>query len=148
MKKLIISVLLLCLSVPVVYAGQGRKKEAKALVKKAIVYLQENGREKALAEFNNPKGKFVDRDLYIFVDDMKGIVFANGQFPGNVGKNDFMLKDNNGNLYVQKMVQTVKEHGKGWVEYTYMNPLTKKVENKASYIERYEDVMVCGGYYK
>ncbi len=47
-------------------AADGTPAEAKALVKKAIDYMKANGKDKAFAEFSNPKGKFVDRDLYIF----------------------------------------------------------------------------------
>jgi len=44
-------------------ADQGTKEEAVAMVKKAIDYIKANGNEKAFAEFSNPKGQFVDRDL-------------------------------------------------------------------------------------
>ncbi len=36
------------------------------MVEKAAAYVQANGKEKALKEFNNPKGQFVKGELYIF----------------------------------------------------------------------------------
>lgn len=45
---------------------RGTPAEAKAMVKKAVAYVKEVGRDKALAEFGNPKGKFIYKDLYIY----------------------------------------------------------------------------------
>jgi hypothetical protein len=53
-------------------ADKGSKEEAVALAKKAVAFLKTNGPDKAFKEFNNPKGQFVDRDLYVFVGDMQG----------------------------------------------------------------------------
>jgi hypothetical protein len=49
----------------------GTAAEAEAMVKKAIAYLKANGKDKAFAEFSNPKGQFVDRDLYVTVYDLQ-----------------------------------------------------------------------------
>jgi len=72
MKKLVLGGLVLVLLfgfAGIVQAAEkrGTAAEAEALVKKAIAYMKSNGREAAFAEINNPKGKFTDRDLYIFV---------------------------------------------------------------------------------
>ena len=37
---------------------------------------------------------------------------------------------------------------KGWQEYKFMNPVTKQIEPKAMFLQRYEDVMVGCGIYK
>jgi hypothetical protein len=50
----------------------GTPAQAEAMVKKAVGFIKANGKEKGLAEISNPKGKFVDRDLYVFVYDMNG----------------------------------------------------------------------------
>jgi cytochrome c len=43
--------------------ASGTQEEAKTMVENAIVFLKANGKEKAIAEFNNPKGKFVNGDV-------------------------------------------------------------------------------------
>jgi hypothetical protein len=43
----------------------GTREEAQAMVERAAAFLKANGREVALAEFRNPKGQFIDRDLYL-----------------------------------------------------------------------------------
>ncbi len=52
--------------------SKGTAKEATAMVQSAIALLKKVGREKAFADFDNPKGAFTDRDLYIVVYDLKG----------------------------------------------------------------------------
>ncbi len=59
-------------------AGVGTPKEAEALVKKAVSEIKSVGKEKAFAEISNPQGKFIDRDLYIFVYDLNGKCVAHG----------------------------------------------------------------------
>ena len=59
--------------------------EAKAMVEKAAAYVQANGREKAVTEFNNPKGQFVKGELYVFAWDLNGTNIANN--PKQVGMN-------------------------------------------------------------
>jgi hypothetical protein len=54
------------------------KDEAVAMVKKAVAAIKAEGAEKTYAEINNPSGKFVDRDLYIVVYGLDGMVLAHG----------------------------------------------------------------------
>ena len=61
---------------PALAADKGTKEEAVAMVKKAVAYLNTHSREQALAEFNNPKGQFRDRDLYVFAGNMQGRLLA------------------------------------------------------------------------
>lgn len=125
----------------------GTPAQAEVLVKKAIAHIKEVGKEKALAEFSNPKGKFVDRDLYIFVYDMTGTVLAHGQNAKMVGKNLAEVKDPDGKQYVKERIDIAKSKGKGWQEYKFSNPLTKKIETKKAYIEKHEDMIIGSGAY-
>ncbi len=63
---------------PALAADVGTKDEATAMVKKAIGSLKTSGADKAYAEISNPKGQFVDRDLYVVVYDMNGKCLAHG----------------------------------------------------------------------
>jgi cytochrome c len=67
MRKFIVPMLTgMCLmfaSAGALAADKSTPAPAAALVKKAVAYLKENGKDKALAEFNIPKGIFLDRDL-------------------------------------------------------------------------------------
>ncbi|MBC7378039.1 MAG: cache domain-containing protein [Burkholderiaceae bacterium] len=131
-------------------AGErGTADEATALLKKATAYLKANGRDKAFAEFNNPTGAFKDRDLYVMVYDKTGTNLAHGANAKLIGKNLVELKDADGKLIVKSFVDVAfSGAGKGWVDYKWPNPVSKAVEQKSTYIERYEDVMVGVGIYK
>lgn len=126
----------------------GTKDEAVAMVKKAVEYIKANGNDKAFEEFSNPKGKFVDRDLYVVVYDMNGKCLAHGQKKSMVGKDLIDFKDVDGKPYMQERVALMKKQNTAWQEYKFMNPLTKKVEPKEMYIERTGDLIVGSGVYK
>ena len=71
LKKVVITVMVLCMFVAASVSAQqrGTPAEAKKMVDEAIAYIKANGQEKAFAEINNLKGKFVDWDLYLTVYD-------------------------------------------------------------------------------
>jgi cytochrome c len=128
-------------------AEKGSKVEAEAMVKKAVAYIKEVGKDKALAEFSNPKGKFIDRDLYVFVYDMNGKVLAHGFNQKMIGKVLIDMKDPDGKAFVKERIEIAKTKGKGWQDYKFTDPKDKKIDNKTAYIEKYEDMIVgCGAY--
>jgi len=126
----------------------GTADQATAMVHKAIDYLKANGREKAFAAFNDPKGQFRDRDLYIMVYDTKGFNLAHGANPKLIGKDLMQLRDANGTLMIKEFVEVAKNKGSGWINYQWPNPVSSVVEAKSTYVEKYEDLIVGCGIYK
>lgn len=114
---------------------KGTADEAKAMVKKAVAYMKEVGKDKALAEFNNPKGKFVSKDLYVWATGMDGTNLSHPYTPALIGKNMYNLKDADGKLFVQERIAQVKAKGSGTIEYRWTNQNTKKIEQKVAYFE-------------
>jgi cytochrome c len=128
--------------------AEGKADEVKALVKKAIEYLKANGKEKAIAAFNDQKGEFCKGELYIFVVDSKDcITMANGGNPKLNGRSYCDMKDADGKFF-QKEFITVGLQGGGWVEYKWTNPETKKIAPKTTYVENLNGLIVGSGYYK
>jgi len=125
----------------------GTATEAEAMVKKAIAFAKTNGNEAALVEINSPKGKFVDRDLYVSVFDMNGKCMAHGANKKMIGMDLIDLKDSDGKAFVQERNEIAKRDGKGWQEYKFSNPVTKRLEPKRTYFERYKDLIFICGYY-
>lgn len=149
MKKLLIAMLVSLLSVSFAFAG-GTAKEAETLVEKAAAYIRANGKEKAFAEFTDPKGKFIDRDLYIFVVDFNGLTLAHGGNSKLVGKDMSELRDSSGKFFIKEFIKLAKTKGSGWVDYKWENPVTKNIEQKSTYIQRQgqEDYFLGCGIYK
>ena len=152
MKKLlaglVFSLFALALSGTAFAADKGSADEAAAMVKKAVAYLKANGKEKAFAEFSNPNGQFKDRDLYIFVMDMSGKSLAHGANAKLIGKNLMELKDADGKSFVKSFFDVANSKGKGWVDYKWPNPVNAAVEQKSTYIEKVDDIVVGCGIYK
>lgn len=146
-KYLMLVVTALMLSSTAWAADKGTAEEATAMVKKAVAYVKANGKDKAFAEFSNPKGAFVDRDLYVMVYDMEGNNKAHGSNPKLIGKNLLEIKDADGVFIVKGLIDTAKKGG-GWFDYKWPNATTKAVEPKSTYVEKVEDVLIGVGIYK
>ena len=129
-------------------AEHGTADEAKALVEKAVAHIKDVGADKAFADFDDPKGAFVDRDLYIFVRSLDGNTVAHGANKAMIGHTNLDLKDADGKLYNKEMIALAQDKGSGWVDYRWVNPVDKKIEQKSSFIEREGDYVVGAGFYK
>jgi signal transduction histidine kinase len=124
------------------------KDEAVAMVKKAVAAIKAEGPDKAYAEISDPAGKFVDRDLYIVVYGLDGMVLAHGANAKRIGTNQIDDKDPDGKAFVKERVELAATHPSFWQSYKFMNPVTQKVEPKEMYCERLDQTVVCGGVYQ
>jgi cytochrome c len=122
--------------------------EAKALVDKAAAFMKANGKDKALAEISKSKGQFDKGELYVFAYDLTGTMVAHPKNPKLIGKNLLEVPDNDGKFFRKDILSTAKTKGNGWVDYKYLNPDTKKVESKTTYVLKADDIVVCAGAYK
>jgi cytochrome c len=127
----------------------GSKDEAVAMVKRVQDEFKKNGAE---ATFRDVSDKAIagyhDRDLYPFIYDMSGKCVAHGARPALIGKNLMNLKDQDGKYIIQEMVKLSQGPGNGWVDYKWPNPITNKIEDKSSYVEKMGDYFVGVGIYR
>jgi cytochrome c len=147
MRKVFVVVLVSLLFAGLAFAG-GTADEAKAMMKKAVAYVKAVGKDKAFAEFTNQKGKFIDRDLYIFAVDFTGKTLAHGGNDKLVGKDLYGLKDADGKPFIQSFIEVAKTKGSGWVDYKWQNPVTKTIEDKSTYVQKIDDYFLGCGIYK
>jgi len=110
-------------------------KEAKAKVEAAVKLLAEKG-QAAFPLFRDRKGDFIWKDCYIVVGDLSGKLLLHPNAPKLEGTNMMKARDAKGNLFQVEMVGIAKKKGRGWMEYWWVNPATKKVTQKVSYIVR------------
>lgn len=106
---------------------------SKQLVRTAVAYFDQNGRESTFALISNPNGPFVKGDIYMFAYDFNGQVVAHGQNAALVGQNLIDLQDSRGKYLIKELIEVAKTKGKGWVEYYWRN------EFKRSYVEKVVD---------
>jgi cytochrome c len=127
--------------------------DAKALVDKALAFIKANGIEKAVAEINGnpPKGQLSKDDIYVVIQDFKGVILAHGGNPKLVGQNHWDVKDPSGKYFVREQVEVAKtKSGGGMVDLVWTNPATKKVQPKTNFVKKIEgkDIMVMAGVFK
>ncbi|GFO67595.1 hypothetical protein GMLC_11740 [Geomonas limicola] len=148
MRKLIAAVLVSLITLTCVSPCLADSPDqAIRLVKKAAAFYKEQGLEKALEEFSNPKGQFKEGEVYIFAYDLTGTMLAHPN-PALIGQNLTDVPDANGKLFRKEFVTVAMTKGSGWVDYKYQNPKTKQMEQKTTYVEKVEDIIICCGIFK
>ncbi len=95
--------------------------ELVRFVADAAAYARENGREQAIAAFNDPNGTFAVGNLHIFAVGYDGIVVADAGKPEIRGTNLSNMTDSFGIPIIEVLGETAR-FGRGYVSYTYPNP--------------------------
>ncbi len=139
MRKLLAALIALVLAASLAAQSGPAAAKAKSLVESGIAYYQKNGKDAALAAFDDVKGKFRDGEYYLFVFDISkpdaAVCVARGD--GNkalIGKDMWTTKDPDGLLYIQAFRKILEKGPTGWVDYKRTNPETKKIEAKSSFL--------------
>ncbi len=102
-----------------------------AFVDRAAVYAKTNGREKALAEFNDLNGSFIEGELYIYAYDFNGTTLAHPVNPEMIGIN--RLDEGETGVYLSELIESVK-NGDGFNQIEYINPAhDRRLESKLVY---------------
>jgi cytochrome c len=151
--RLIAFLMFVALSITQVHAGTaefGTKDEAVAMVKRAQEMFKKDGADAVFKAVSDPSNKeFHDRDLYVYIYTLSGLCVAHGARPALIGKNLIDIKDQDGNYLIRAHIEMAKGPGSGWVSYKWPNPITNKIEDKTSYVEKMgDDYFVGVGVYK
>ena len=91
------------------------------LVRQAVLYAREHGKEAALAEFNNISGQFTQGNFYIYAYDRNGTVLALPYQPELLGINRSTMEDRVGVKYNQQSASRAAQGG-GYLYIRYPNP--------------------------
>jgi len=128
----------------------GTNDEAVAMVKRVQETFKKDGADATFKAVSDPSNKeFHDRDLYAYIYTLSGLCVAHGARPALIGKNLIDIKDQGGNYLIRAHIEIAKGPGSGWVSYKWPNPLTNKIEDKTSYVEKMGDNYFLGvGVYK
>jgi len=144
MKKLLN--LILAAFILFIISGTGFASEESATVSECIemskkaaeMILQD--KDTALAEISKKDGKFVWKDSYVFVMDLKGKMLAHPVMPGLMKMKSLLgTPDKNSKepkmLFVEFVVMAGTQ-GEGWVEYMWPKPGSTEPSIKETYVYR------------
>ena len=136
----------LAVAMPLVAGEKATPAEAQALLAKAVKAIETQGEAKALAAFNDSKGGFRDRELYVFCVGPDNKISASID-PKMIGVDETTVKDADGKE-IGKEIAALGAKGGGSLEYRWTNPVSGKVETKISFVKR-AGAQTCGvGAYK
>jgi cytochrome c len=93
-------------------------------------------------------GSPADRELYIVVFSLDGMILAHGADQSRVGRNTLKETDSDGKSFNRERVELAEKQSKFWHSYNFQNPVTKRIEPKQMYCERVDQTAVCGGIYE
>ena len=112
-------------------------EEVVALVKQTKAAIEKNALQ-TLARVNRAEHPYKNKNnpsLYIFVFDTDLTVVAHAIKTKVIGKNVKGKPDIKGKKFRDEMLVKARKDGKGWVDYYFLNPKSKKTEHKTAYIE-------------
>ena len=147
MKRILVALLINLLSASFVLAIS-RADQAKTMVDEAVAFFNAGGKEKAIAEISNPKGKWIKGELYVFAYDLNGVVVAHPINSKLIGKNLIDVPDAAGKTFEGDIAELAENGRPGWVDYKYKNPSTNKIEDKSTFLRKVGDVIICCGTYE
>jgi TRAP-type uncharacterized transport system substrate-binding protein len=127
----------------------GTRDEAIAMVHRVQDMFKKLGPEDTFQAIKRKAPGTIDRDLYAYVVDLNGVVQANGAIPTmTTGTNLYNFRDQNGKYMMREQLEVCKGPQHGWVDFRFLSPLTKTIDDKSTYIERMGDYCVGVGIYR
>jgi hypothetical protein len=126
---------------------QGTADEALQLATRAHALLESAGFDEAFRVFHDKEGGFIDRDMYVFVFDRRGVYRVMGADVNRVGTSLFEAPGVDAQQLLDDAWHRCSQGG-GWVEYNITNPATGDVRGKSSYVLPFTDDLLvgCGAY--
>jgi len=150
---LLVTLLLGVVLSDVVSAEEKATKEECIAMTKAASKMLEADKIAGIKEINNPKGKFVWKDSYVFLMDKSGKMLGH-PFKPELLKKDTLLSDTDFNQtkprkIFSEFVDVAFNNGEGWVDYKWPKPNSKVPSNKFTFIHRvgWTDMFVGAGTY-
>jgi methyl-accepting chemotaxis protein len=125
---------------------QGSADEARNLVERAHSLIQRKGLQTGMAEIRQDSA-YVDRDLYIFITDNRGVYRLHAANPAREGHRVHEAPGIDGDAFVRDAWTAA--NSSHWVDYTILNPMTGLPQRKTSFVVALDGELVLGcGFYR
>jgi hypothetical protein len=115
--------------------GKATPQEVFQKVAEAAKFLEKSG-EKGLKEFENPKGRFVWKDTFVWVSECEKNYCLPTPKSQDLGLNLAQMKcHKTGKLYILSLCDDMANHPEGaWVEHWQSRPGFEKPQRKVSFM--------------
>lgn len=118
-------------------------QKTKAIVEAAHAYVSKHSGNMAIVQNalkNDPRFSDHDEKLYIFIhcyntDTKEVVCCGQGIRPELIGKQMGQLRTPNGRLIFHEIIQLIETQGEGWIEYDWLNPYSRTLQSKSSFIK-------------
>jgi hypothetical protein len=111
------------------------KEECVIKCHEAAALINSKGVEAAIEAINDPDGRFVWKDSYVFLMDLKGKMIAHPFKPELTQKDHVLLiTDPTGKALFVHFVNIARTSGEGWIEYMWPKPGKSTPSKKLTYI--------------
>ena len=107
-----------------------RDSDVEAFADKAISHVKQVGDRQAYMDFSDRNGAFIKGEVYVVTIHLNGNCLSHAVNQRLVGKNFLNFRDTAGKLFIKEIVANIGKKGFTWVEYNWLNPLTKKIAQK------------------
>ncbi|AGX87865.1 methyl-accepting chemotaxis protein [Candidatus Symbiobacter mobilis] len=137
------------ISVGDIQLRQGTADQARQLVFDAMMHWRSVGEERAIHDFHDPHGPFLDRDMYVFVVDRAGMYTVHGAMPEKDGTDLRSMPGLDADQLLEEAWALCDQEQGGWVSYSITNPTTGEVQRKTAYVVPLDDdrLVGCGCYF-
>lgn len=129
--------------------AEDKKSQVTQILDEAVKHYNAVGADTAFKDFSVKEGDYFKGEIYVIVmKKEKGKIVFHAVNPKLIGKSLAKIKDTDGKLFIQEMLEKSEKSGDGWVSYKWPHPATKKITQKHSYFVTVEDQIFIAGYYE
>ena len=122
------------------------REEVYDLVNRAVAFAQASGKEAALAEINDPAGRFVNGDLFVWAESTDGTVLADPFWKEAIGRNCMNDTDRNG-MPITKVGIEAMQNAAGFSRALFPNTAANETAEvpKLIYMKAVDETWWIGG---
>ena len=129
---------------PIVDAEADPAAYTKLFVYRAIQRYNADGRDATIEYYNTPES--TDGPWYVFIINEEGTIVSHAARPERVGLGYDAMVDVTGYNYGTEFAATTEEGS--WVDYTYLNPVTRLNGQKHSWVVKQDGLIFGSGWYE
>lgn len=126
---------------------QNAQYRVKQLVKTAANFFHTQGSKSAFSLISDPKGSFVQGNIYVFACNLNGICVAHGHNPGLIGQNLINLKDSRNKYIIKNLIKIAKTKKSGWLNYIWHNELKRTYVELVTDAKTKKQYFIAAGFY-